>query len=75
MNSTTNVEIKEFKGFVKDVLIRKYNMNEVEAYRAVQNSYLSEVLRRDKNYVEHDTVEEWADFINDEVTHNELLMI
>ena len=71
----TNVEIKEFKGFVKDVLIRKYNMNEVEAYRAVQNSYLSEALRRDKNYVEHDTVEEWAEFINDEVNHSELLMM
>lgn len=71
----TNVEIKEFKGFVKDVLIRKYNMNEVEAYRAVQNSYLSEALRRDKNYVEHDTVEEWAEFINDEVNRSELLMM
>ena len=71
----TNVEIKEFKGFVKDVLIRKYNMNEVEAYRAVQNSYLSEALRRDKNYVEHDTVEEWAEFINDEVNNSELLMM
>lgn len=71
----TNAEIKEFKGFVKDVLIRKYNMNEVEAYRAVQNSYLSEALRRDKNYVEHDTVEEWAEFINDEVNRSELLMM
>ena len=53
----TNAEIREFKGFVKDTLVREYSMNEVEAYRAVQNSYLSESLRRDKNYVEHDTVQ------------------
>ena len=40
----TNAEIREFKGFVKDTLVREYNMNEVEAYRAVQNSYLSSGL-------------------------------
>ena len=27
----TNAEIREFKGFVKDTLVREYNMNEVEA--------------------------------------------
>lgn len=53
----TNAEIREFKRFVKDTLVREYSMNEVEAYRAVQNSYLSEALRRDKNYVAHDTVQ------------------
>ena len=56
----TNAEIRKFKRFVKDTLVREHNMNEVEAYRAVQNSYLSKALRRDNNYVEHDTVEEWA---------------
>lgn len=53
----TNAEIREFKRFVKDTLVREYSMNEVEAYRAVQNSYLSDALRRDKNYVAHDTVQ------------------
>lgn len=71
----TNAEIREFKDFVKDVLIRQYNMNEVEAHRAVRDSYLSEALRRDKAYVEHDTVEEWAEFIHEEVTNNMLLMM
>ena len=69
----TNAEMREFKGFVEDTLMREYNMNEVEAHRAVQNSYLSEVLRRDKNYVEHDTVQEWAEFIYNEINEAELM--
>lgn len=69
----TNAEIREFKGFVKETLMREYNMNEVEAHRAVQNSYLSEALRRDKNYVEHDTVQEWAEFIYNEISEAELI--
>ena len=69
----TNAEIREFKGFVEDTLMREYNMNEVEAHRAVQNSYLSEALRRDKNYVEHDTVQEWAEFIYNEISEAELI--
>lgn len=64
----TKSEIKEFKGFVRDTLVREYKMDELEAYRAVQDSYLSEALRRDKDYVEHDTVEEWAEFIHNEIS-------
>lgn len=75
MNSVTKAEIKEFKGFVKDTLVKKYGMNELEAYRAVQNSYLSEALIQDKNFVEHDTVEEWADFIREEIDNCEQLMM
>ena len=41
-------------------------MNEVEAAHAVQNSYLSKVLASDNDFVEHDTVEEWAEFIFNE---------
>ncbi|MCX4378606.1 MAG: hypothetical protein OSJ61_20905 [Lachnospiraceae bacterium] len=69
----TNAEIREFKRFVKDTLVREYSMNEVEAYRAVQNSYLSEALRRDKNYVEHDTVQEWDELIYNEINETELM--
>ena len=68
-----NAEIKEFKKYVRDTLVKKYHMTEVEAHRAVRDSYLSSALRRDNDYVEHDAVEEWADFIYDEV-HGEHLM-
>lgn len=69
----TKSEIKEFKGFVRDTLMREYKMNELEAYRAVQDSYLSEALQRDSDYVEHDTVEEWAEFIFNEVSQRVVL--
>lgn len=75
VNSMTNIEIKEFKECVKDALIRCYNMSEVEAYCAVRDSYLSVALQRDKDYVVHDTVEEWADFIFKEVNDGTLQMM
>lgn len=63
----TSAEIKEFKKYVRDTLMKNYDMNEVEAARAVRDSYLSKALEKDKDFVEHDTVEEWAEFIHDEM--------
>lgn len=71
----TKSEIKEFKGFVRDTLVREYKMDELEAYRAVQDSYLSKALQRDRDYVEHDTVEEWAEFIHNEINQPVMLRI
>lgn len=69
----TNAEIKEFKKYVKETLMKKYHMNEIEAICVVRDSYMSQALRTDKDFVEHDTVEEWADIIYDEVNSEELL--
>lgn len=66
----TNAEIREFKKFVRDVLVNQYHMNELEAHKAIRDSYLSQALKRDNGYVEHDTVEEWAEFIYDEYYQN-----
>ena len=55
--------------------IRFTKMNELEAYRAVQESYLSKALQRDRDYVEHDTVEEWAEFIHNEINQPVMLRI
>lgn len=71
----TNAEIKEFKKYVRETLIKNYHMNEIEAVRAVQVSYLSKALAIDRDFVEHDTVEEWAEFIYDEINNEELLMM
>lgn len=43
------------------------------AHRAVRDSYLSEALSKDKDYVMHDTVEYWAEFVHDELNHEHLL--
>lgn len=69
----TNAEIKEFKKFVREILVIKYHMNELEAQRAVRDSYLSVALKRDRGYVEHDSVEEWAEFVYEEVKNVELI--
>ena len=71
----TNAEIKQFKRYVTDTLVKIYHMNEIEAARAVRDSYLSRALKNDKDFVEHDTVEEWAEIIHDEISNEELLMM
>lgn len=71
----TNAEIREFKKYVRDTLVKKYHMSEIEAARAVRNSYMASALERDKDFVEHDTVEEWADIIYDEIKNPKLLMM
>lgn len=68
-------DIREFKKFVVACLITKYNMNEVTATKAVKNSYLSKALNLDPDYVMHDTVEEWADYVYGEVNQKELLQM
>ena len=65
--------LRESPLYLRIHILYLHNMTEVEAHRAVRDSYLSSALQRDKDYVEHDTVEEWADFIYDEV-HGEHLM-
>ncbi len=69
----TKTEIREFKKYVCDSLIKTYHMNEIDAMRAVHDSYLSEALMMDRDFVEHDTVEQWAEFIHDEIMNKELL--
>ena len=70
-----NAEISEFKKFVRQTLMKKYRMSELEAQRAVCDSYLSLALKRDKGYVEHDSVEEWADFVYEEYRNEKLLQM
>ena len=70
-----NAEINEFKKFVRQTLMKKYHMSEIEAQKAVRDSYLSLALKRDKNYVEHDSVEEWADFVYEEYQKENLLQM
>ena len=54
----TNAEIREFKSYVRVSFVRKYHLNEVEAARAVRDSYISKALAMDKDIVDHVTVEE-----------------
>ena len=71
----TNAEIREFESYGRDSLVRECHLSGVGAARAVRDSYLSKALAMDKDFVDHDTVEEWAEFIYDEINHESLLMM
>ena len=71
----TNAEIKEFKNFLIQILVKNSKMSETKAYRAVRDSYLSEALKRDSDYVMHDTIDEWARFVFYELQNEQLLQM
>lgn len=62
----TNKGNRKFKEFIKEVLVNHYHMDKAIAHKAVVNSYLSEALRKDPDYADHDSVEEWAEFVYNE---------
>ena len=68
-------EIKDFKKYVVQQIITKYHIDEMTAFKAVRDSYLSQALKRDLDYVMHDTVEEWADYVYNEMIEEELLQM
>ena len=59
----TNADIREFKGFIEEVLVKHYHMDEATAHKAVVSSYLSEALKKDPEYADHESVEEWAEIV------------
>ena len=69
----TNADIKEFKQFVKEVLISKYELTEMEAHLAIKRYYLTTALMKEHHYVGHDSVDEWAGFIYDEWRDKQVL--
>lgn len=66
----TNTDIKELKKYIKLGLMDKYHMSETAAHCAVRDSWLSEKLRYDKDFVDHDTIDYWVDFIYSELIEN-----
>jgi len=55
--------IKEFLFYVEKDLIDTYKMDQPEAQKAVKESYLTEMLETDNDFVVHDTIEEWSEFV------------
>ena len=51
MNGMTNAEIREFKSYVRDTLVRKHHLNAVAAAPADRTSYLSTAGARGKDGV------------------------
>ena len=62
----TNADIRELKEFIKEVLVEHYHIDKTIAHKVVVNSYLSEALKKDPDYADHGTIEEWAEFVYNE---------
>lgn len=63
----TNSDINEFKSYVLQVLMEKYYLSKDESQQAINNSYLSKVLKSNDDFIFHDSVEECARFIYEEM--------
>lgn len=68
----TNEAIKKFKKYLCEEIMDRYHISEIEAYNAVKKSYLSKILKRDPDFVDHDTLEEWATLVFEEWKENKM---
>lgn len=68
----TNISIKRFKKCLCNELVNKYHISEIAAFNAVKESYLSKALREDPDYIEHDTIDYWVEFVYKEWNENKI---
>ena len=68
-----NKRAKEYQKKVVDVLVRKYNMSELEAYKAIRTTFLYDSLCLYPEETLHDDIETNADFVYEDYTHPQLM--
>lgn len=66
--------VREFKHCICDILMKKYNLSEFEAMKAIRDSYFEESLKMSKENTLHLDPEEWADDIYDYIFNEPELM-
>lgn len=59
-------QITEFKQLLQRCLFENYGYSASDAYKAVQGSYLCKALKNDPDYADHDSIEYWAEIIDEE---------
>ena len=57
------IVINDFKQCICEMLIEKYNLSEIEAIKAIRDSYFSESLKISEHDTLHLDPEVWADDI------------
>lgn len=60
MNDST---VKEYKKCITDLLMKKYRLDELNARKAVRDSYFGESLKISRQNTLHIDPEQWADDI------------
>lgn len=66
---------KEYMNAVIETLQTKYNMTEIEAYKAVKSSFLYDSLLYYVDATIHDDIEMNADFVYEDYNNPELKMM
>lgn len=66
-------DAKKYMNAVIDVLIKKFNMTEIEAYKMVKNSFLYDSLIKFPKETVHDDIETNAYFVYQDYTEEHLL--
>jgi hypothetical protein len=70
-----NKQAKEYKMKVVECLVNKYKLNEIEAMRAIRDSYLEDSLKFYPNETIHDDIETNADNVYYDYTHPKLMQM
>ena len=66
-------DAKEYMKSVVDIIIKKYHISEIEAYKAVKKSFLYDSLKKFPDETLHDDIETNADFVYQDYTTDQLL--
>ncbi|MBD5522323.1 MAG: hypothetical protein HDR03_14055 [Lachnospiraceae bacterium] len=68
-------DAKKYMNSVIDVIIKKYCLSEIEAYKAVKESFLYDSLIKFPDETLHDDIETNADFVYQDYTSEHLLQM
>ena len=68
-------DVKEYMNSVTNVIMKKYHLSEIEAYKAVKNSFLYDSLIKFPDETLHDDIETNADFVYEDYTTEQLLQM
>lgn len=69
-----NSMVKDFKKCIINILMKKYRLSELDARRAIRDSYFDESLKMSTQNTLHIDPEEWADDIYEYIYEEPELM-
>ena len=68
-------DAKEYMNSVVNSIVKRHNLSEIEAYKAVRNSFLYDSLVKFPDETLHDDIETNADFVYEDYTSEKLLQM
>lgn len=68
-------DAKEYMNSVVNSIVKRHNLSEIEAYKAVRNSFLYDSLVKFPDETLHDDIDTNADFVYEDYTSEKLLQM